>query len=133
MKKINATAAVLFAAVLALAGPASLDHESRRHALLDRYARSSHKLDSLERDTLARGSEQAVYSRLLREAHTRRDHTQSAIDLLGYADTTDPTAWEVAHAHAVDSLDSLERFLRIAERDTLKPAAPRPPSSLSRP
>jgi len=105
------------------------EREMRRQALLDRYARSSRKLDSLERDTLARGAERTVLSRLLREAHTRRDHTQYAIDLLGYSDTTDPTAWEVARARAQDSLDSMEQSLRIAQADTLQPEPPGPPPS----
>ncbi|MBW8890066.1 MAG: hypothetical protein JF616_20115 [Fibrobacteres bacterium] len=101
----------------------------RHKALIDRYARSARKLDSLERNALSRGGEDTVYSRLLRQAHTRRDHTQFAFDLLGYADTTDPTAWEVARARAQDSLDSLDRSIRMAQEDTLRPASPRPPPS----
>ncbi len=148
MKKMNAAAAVLIAAALALLGIASFklkpaaspdttgakqaasasNPHARYRALIDRYALSARELDSLERNAPARG-ENAVYSRLLREAHTRRDHTQFAFDLLGYADTADPTAWEVARARAQDSLDSLDRSIRLAEEGSFRPEAPGPPPS----
>lgn len=107
----------------------SPDRAARRRELQDRFTRTSRRLDSLERDTLYRVGRSPVYSRLLREARTRRDHTQYALDLFGYSDTTDPTAWEVARARAQDSLDSLDRFLRVAQAETLQPEAPGPPPS----
>lgn len=110
-------------------GASESNLSARHQALIDRYALSARKLDSLDRKAPARGGEQAVYSRLLRDAHTRRDHTQFAFDLLGYADTADPTAWEVARARAQDSLDSLDRSIRLAEEGSLRPEAPGPPPS----
>src|SRR3954464_5346369 len=120
MKTINVMAAVLLASAMALIwvvsaprAPRSAANGSRvamqtpapspdraasRRALLDRFRLTSRKLDSIERDTLTRTGQSPVYSRLLREARTRRDHTQYALDLFGYSDTTDPMAWEVARA-----------------------------------
>jgi hypothetical protein len=109
------------------AGP---DRVSRQKALRERFSLSLRRLDSLERDSLRnRSSDSAVYARMLRTVRTRRDHTQYALDLLGYTDTTDPAAWEVARARAQDSLDSLELYLRFAKDGVLRPEPPAPSSS----
>jgi hypothetical protein len=101
-------------------------------ALLERYRRNARKLDSLagldSSGTRPNGS--TALSRLMGFARTRQDHTQYAINLLGFADTTDPTAWEVAHARAADSLDSLEKALKDIEYERLQPT---PPTSLPSP
>jgi len=98
-------------------------------ALLARYQRNARKLDSLAGlDPSHAGSTGSpALARLMGTARTRQDHTQYAINLLGFADTTDPTAWEVAHARAVDSLDSLEKALKEIEHERLQPAPPVPP------
>lgn len=97
-------------------------------ALRERYERNARKLDSLAGldSPQARASGSTALSRLMGTARTRQDHTQYAINLLGFADTTDPTAWEVAHARAVDSLDSLEKALKDIEHERLQPAPPPP-------
>jgi hypothetical protein len=97
-------------------------------ALLERYQRNARRLDSLAGldSSQNRPSGNTALSRLMGTARTRQDHTQYAINLLGFADTTDPTAWEVAHARAVDSLDSLEKALKDIEHERLRPAPPAP-------
>ena len=111
------------------AGP--FDRRVLNKALLERYERNARKLDSLAGldSSPARSTGSAALSRLMGTARTRQDHTQSAINLLGYADTTDPTAWEVAHARAVDSLDSLEKALKDIEHERLQPTPPAPQPS----
>jgi len=104
------------------------DRRVLNRALLERYQRNARRLDSLVGldSSRTRPSGNTALSRLMGTARTRQDHTQYAINLLGFADTTDPTAWEVAHARAVDSLDSLEKALKDIEHERLQPARPAP-------
>lgn len=89
------------------------DHARAKTALQARYAEVDRRLDSLWRDSLAmQGRNEKIYRRLLEEARTRRDKTQTSIALLdGPADTTDPSAWEILRSRAEESMDSLETSL----------------------